>query len=323
MKGVILDSQTLNLPELDSAALEAELPHWTRYTQTSPTELQSRLQGITVAVTNKVVIDRAAIEASPDLKLICISATGINNVDLDAARERGIVVCNVSGYGTASVAQHTLALMLGLATRWHQYDRDAHAGAWSRSPMFCRMDYPVMELQGKVLGLIGHGDLGRRVGELAAAFGMTVKVAASLRPGADPAGRTPLPELLAEADVISLHCPLTEQTQGLVNDQFLAAMKPGAFLINTARGPLVDEPALARALRDGVLGGAALDVLSQEPPPADHPLLAADLPNLIITPHSAWVSRESRQRLLDGVLGNIRAWKAGRPSNVVNGIESA
>lgn len=322
MKGVVLDSQTLGPEELDISAFSNLSIDWTWHRATAPEQLVERLRGAGVAITNKVVIDAAAIDACPDLQFIGISATGTNNVDLRAARARGIVVCNVSGYGTASVAQHTLALMLGLATRWHRYDQDARHGTWSASPMFCRMDYPVMELEGKVLGIIGHGALGRRVGELAAVLGMTVRVAASLRPGADQSGRVALDELLAEADVISLHCPLTPETERLVDRSFLAAMKPGAFLINTARGPLVDEPALAGALRAGTLGGAALDVLSEEPPPADHPLLAADIPNLILTPHSAWVSREARQRLVNGVVANIRAWRMGRPQNVVNGIES-
>ena len=323
MKGVILDSQTLKPSELDFSALENELPHWTYYEQTGPDDVKNRLRDVTVAITNKVVIDEEALAAASELKLIGISATGTNNVDLDAARRRGVVVCNVSGYGTETVAQHTLALALGLATRWHQYDRDARQ-AWPRSSMFCRMDYPVFDLNGKTLGLIGHGALGRRVDALAKAFGMRVLVARSLRPDAapDPA-RASLEQLLAESDLISLHCPLTEHTDKLVNRDFLAAMKPGAGLINTARGGLVDEPALAEALRAGRLGGAALDVLGQEPPPADHPLLAADLPNLIITPHSAWVSTESRQRLLDGVVANVRAWKAGRPINVVNGLSAA
>lgn len=319
MKGVIFDNQTLKPEELDMSGLEKLGIDWTQYPATDAEQVAERLAGAAVAITNKVVIDRAAIEANPFLKLICICATGTDNVDLAAASRQGIIVCNVKGYGTASVAQHTLALMLGLATRWNRYDQDVRSGAWSRSPMFCLMDHPVVELQGKVLGLIGYGHLGRRVGELAEAFGMTVKVAASLRPEAQSQqGRVPLDELLAQADVISLHCPLTPQTGKLVGPAFLAAMKPGAFLVNTARGGLIDEPALADALRRGALGGAALDVLSQEPPAADHPLLAGDIPGLIITPHSAWVSRECRQRLVDGVIDNIRAWQAGSPQNVVN-----
>lgn len=318
MKGVILDNQTLKPEELDMSGLAELGIDWTQYPATSAEQVAPRLAGAAVAITNKARIDGDAIQANPFLKLICICATGTDNVDLVAASRQGITVCNVNGYGTASVAQHTLALILGLATRWNRYDQDVRSGAWSRSPMFCLMDHPVVELQGKVLGLIGYGNLGRRVGELAEAFGMTVKVATSLRPGAEQKDRVPLDELLAQADVISLHCPLTQQTAKLVGPAFLTAMKPGAFLANTARGGLVDEPALADALRRGTLGGAALDVLSQEPPPADHPLLAGDIPNLIITPHSAWVSRESRQRLIDGVIDNIRAWQAGRPRNVVN-----
>lgn len=323
MKGIILDMQTLKPEELDFSGLESELPHWTYYEQTEPDDIESRLAGVAVAVTNKVALDADALAGARDLELVCIAATGTDHVDLKAARQRGVVVCNVSGYSTETVAQHTLALMLGLATRWHQYDREARQ-AWPRASMFCRMDHPVFDLNGKTLGLIGHGDLGRRVEALARALGMRVLVAQSLRPDATPdPARVPLRELLTRSDLVSLHCPLTPQTDQLVNADFLAAMKPGACLINTARGGLVDEPALAEALRSGQLGGAALDVLSEEPPPADHPLLAEDLPNLIITPHSAWLSTEARQRLLDGVVANLRAWKHGRPINVVNGLTSA
>ncbi|CUR48005.1 D-2-hydroxyacid dehydrogenase [Alloalcanivorax xenomutans] len=319
MQGVFLDIETIKPSELDLSALRAALSGWTFHDRTAPEQVAERLAGAAVAVTNKVVIDRATMDACPDLKFIGISATGTNNVDLGAAREKGIVVSNVVGYSTATVAQHAVALMLGLATQWHRYDRDAQQGRWSESTMFCRMDYPVVDLAGRTLGIIGYGALGRQVAAIARAMGMDVLVAASLRPGAGPApDRVPLPEFLRRADVISLHCPLTEDTQGLVNDDFLAAMRPGAFLINTARGPLVDEAALERSLRAGHLGGAALDVLSQEPPPADHPLLGGDVPNLIVTPHSAWVSTECRQRMVDQVVENIHAWRNGQPVNVVN-----
>lgn len=324
MKGVFLDSQTVKPEELDLGALKALLSDWAFHERTEPGQVPERLAGAAVVVTNKVPLSRDTLAACPDLKLICICATGTDHVDLATAGERGIVVCNVAGYATTTVAQHTLALMLGLATQWHRYDRDARAGRWSEADMFCRMDYPVVELAGKTLGLIGYGDLGHRVAALARALGMRVEVAASLRPDAGPQPeRTPLAELLPRAQVISLHCPLTERTEGLVDDQFLAAMKPGAFLINTARGALVDEPALARSLRAGHLGGAALDVLTEEPPPRDHPLLAADIPNLIITPHNAWSSVECRQGLVERVVENIRAWQAGKPINVVNGIQGA
>jgi glycerate dehydrogenase len=316
MRGVVLDLDTLHPSDLSLDGLKASLPHWQLYGHTVAEQVAGRLTGYQVAVTNKVRIDRAAMLAAPELALICVSATGTNNVDLEAARERGIVVCNVRDYAAASVSQHVFALLLALATRWHEYQSDVDAGDWSRSPMFCLMHRPVMELEGKTFGLIGYGVLGRAVARLAQAFGMQVLVCTSLRPGAvADAERTPLPELLARSDVISLHCPLDAGTEKLVNEHFLSAMKPGALLINTARGGLIDEQALKQALCSGRLGGAALDVLSVEPPPADHPLLDPAIPNLILTPHNAWVSRECRQRLLDGVVANIRAWQAGTPGN--------
>ena len=312
MRGVFLDTLTMKLEELDTSALEQSLDRWDLYETTTPQQTAARIADADVVVTNKVVLDRALIANAPHLKLICVCATGTNNIDLDAAAERDIPVKNVAGYTGSSLAQHTLALLLALATRWYRYSEDVKKGEWSQSPIFCRLDYPVMELAGKRLGIIGYGDLGRKVARLGEALGMEVLIADSFT-GEKRAGRTPLVRLLTEADVISLHCPLTEETDKLVDSAFLGAMKAGAFLINTARGGLVDEAALATALRSGHLGGAALDVLSVEPPPADHPLLAEDIPNLIITPHNAWISRESRQRLLDGVVENIHAWhKSGQ-----------
>ncbi|WP_237066633.1 D-2-hydroxyacid dehydrogenase [Microbulbifer guangxiensis] len=305
MRGVFLDALTMKLEELDTTALKSCLEQWEFFQTTAPEQVAERIAGADVVITNKVVLERALIESADNLKLICVCATGTNNIDLEAAAERNIPVRNVQGYAGASVPQHALALILALATRLHQYDRDVKEGRWSASPVFCMLDYPVMELAGKNLGIIGYGDLGRRTAELGRALGMHVLVAESFS-GEKKPGRIPMNQLLAEADVISLHCPLSPQTDKLVNREFLAAMKPGALLVNTARGGLVDEPALADALRSGHLGGAGLDVLSVEPPPADHPLLDADIPNLIITPHSAWISRESRQRLLNGVVANIK-----------------
>lgn len=318
MRGVMLDRDSLHPADLDFGGLAATLEHWSWHPATAPGERAQRLAGCAVVVTNKVPLDAATIAAATDLALICVAATGVDNVDLDAARARGIPVCNVRNYGTAAVGQHVFALLLALATRWHEYAADVRAGDWSRAGNFCLMQRPVMELAGKTLGIIGHGALGREVARLGEAFGMEVRVAQSLRPGtaAEP-GRVPLAELLARSDVISLHCPLDATTRGLVDARFLAAMKPGALLINTARGALVDALALRAALCSGRLGGAALDVLDREPPPADHPLLAAAIPNLLITPHSAWVSRESRQRLLDAIGANVRAWRAGQPINRV------
>ena len=316
MKGVFLDTETVNPEQLDFSALEA-LMSWTFHPFTAPAERIARLQGAEVVITNKVVLDADTLAACPSLKLICICATGTNNVDLPAAKAQGITVCNVSGYARASVAQHSLMLMLTLATHCVQYDAAVKQGEWSAARQFCLLDYPIMELAGKTLGIIGFGDLGRETARLAEAFGMEIAVAQSFS-GASHEGRLPLNELLPRADVLSLHCPLTAQTEKLVNAAFLAQMKAGALLINTARGGLIDESALADALRSGHLGGAGLDVLSSEPPSRDHVLLADDIPNLILTPHNAWGTRECRQRLLDGVVSNIRNWQAGAATNVVN-----
>lgn len=321
MQGVFLDTATMRPTELDFSNLQASLPEWQFFDATAPEQLPERIHQAHVVVTNKVVIDEAVMSAAPSLELICVCATGTNNVDLAAAASRNIPVCNVTDYAGPSVAQHTLALMLGLATRWHEYADDVRLGDWSRSPMFCLMHRPVMELAGKQLLIVGRGALGRQVATLAEAFGMRVRFAASLDPDAEPdPGRPSLAEALPDADVVSLHCPLSPATERLVDADFLGQMRRGALLINTARGGLIDEPALIAALESAQLGGAALDVLSEEPPPPDYPLLRADIPNLIITPHNAWVSRECRQRLLDGVANNIAAWREGAPTGVVNGV---
>jgi len=312
MRGVVLDMDTLQPADLSLDGLRASLESWQFHGRTDPSDTAVRLAGSEVVVTNKVVIDRSVLAANSQLRLICVSATGMNNVDLVAAAEQGVTVRNVQDYAIASVAQHVFALLLALATRWHEYRQDVQAGDWSRSPMFCLMHRPVMELAGKTLGIIGFGVLGQEVARLAQAFGMRVLIADSLRPGVPASSdRLPLAELLPKCDVISLHCPLDVTTERLVDEAFLKQMKPGALLLNTARGGLVDESALKHALMKGQLGGAALDVLSVEPPPSDHPLLDAAIPNLIITPHNAWVSRECRQRLLDGVVVNIQAWRNG------------
>jgi len=317
LRGVFLDTATLHADALDFSALQASLPDWQLYAATSPRQVHEHLAGATVAVTNKVVLDERTLTGAPALKLICVCATGTNNVDLAAAARQGICVCNVRDYASASVAQHVFALILALATRWHDYHRDVQAGAWSRSPLFCLMDHPVMELAGKTLGIVGYGAIGREVARLGEAFGMRVMVARGTQPQA--ADRWPLDALLAASDVISLHCPLTPETRHLIDQQALSQMQASALLINTARGGLVDEQALADALRKRVIAGAATDVLSIEPPPADHVLLAPDIPNLLVTPHNAWISRECRQRLVDGVTDNIRGWLSGNMPNQVHG----
>jgi len=318
MLGVFLDRDSLDLEDLDFGRLEAVLPQWRMYPQSEGARVAERLAGASVVVSNKVMLDAAALNQARDLKLICVAATGTNNVDLVAAGALGIRVCNVRAYGTASVVQHVFSLITALSNNLLAYTSAVREGRWQQSEQFCLMDYPIRELAGRVMGIVGYGELGRAVARLAEAFGMQVLIAA--RPGDEPdtrPGRLPLQELLGRVDVLSLHCPLTEQNRGLIGAAELARMKPDALLINTARGGLVDEQALADALHQGRLGGAGFDVLSVEPPRQGNPLLAAELPNLILTPHMAWASRESRQRLLDQVADNIEAFRQGRPQNVV------
>ncbi|UJJ30551.1 2-hydroxyacid dehydrogenase [Halopseudomonas maritima] len=307
---VFLDRASLDQGDLDLSALEGTASVFTSYPRTAAREVGERLQGQQVVITNKVVIDRALMQANPQLKLILIAATGTNNVDLQAAREQGIVVCNCQAYGTPAVAQHTLMLMLVLITRFESYREAVRGGAWQRSEQFCLLDYPIGELSGRTLGILGYGELGQAVGRLAEAFGMRVLVGAL--PGREREGRPALERLLPEVDVLSLHCPLTESTRDLIGAPELALMKPGSLVINAGRGGLVNEVALAAALRSGHLGGAACDVLTVEPPVDGNPLLDADLPNLVITPHSAWGSREARQRIVGQLRDNLLGFVAGR-----------
>jgi glycerate dehydrogenase len=252
------------------------------------------------------------------LKLVCTAATGTNNIDLAATSERGVPVCNARNYATDSVIQHVFALLLTLVTRMDDYRADIRAGRWSESDQFCLLDHPIRTLAGMHLGIVGYGVLGQAAGRMAEAFGMRVTVAGSLRPDAAGADDRPaLDDLLPELDVLSLHCPLTERTQDLIDTRRLAKMSAGSLLINTARGGLVEPNALAHALRSGHLGGAGIDVVEPEPPPADHPLLAPDIPNLVLTPHTAWAARSARQNVLEEVRANIEAFIAGAPRNVV------
>jgi glycerate dehydrogenase len=295
--------------------------HCTVHQATAPGETIDRLAGATIAVTNKVVIDQAILNSPEirELKLIAVAATGTDIIDKAAAAKRGIKVCNVPGYASQSVAQFTMALILQLAIRASDYAAAVKAGDWQMSPVFTLLSFPNIELSGKKLGIIGFGNIGRTVAHMACAFGMDVLIGA--RPG-DPtpaADRVPLAELFRQADFISLHCPLTPETKNLINQKTLALMKPSGYLINTARGALIDEPALIQALRAKRIAGAALDVISQEPPPANHPIVVAakELGNLIVTPHTAWSAREARQRLLVEVKANIEAYHRGEPRNLV------
>ena len=315
--GVLLERDSLDRGDLDFSHLLATLPDWHVYPRTSPAQQSERIHDATVIVTNKLPLTRAAMDAAPRLQLVCISATGTNNVDLDAAAQLGIPVCNARGYATPSVVQHVFALVLALTTRLPAMQQAIAAQRWQHSEQFCLLDFPVRELAGATLGIIGYGELGKAVAAMAQAFGMRVLIGAH-RNSPPPAGRVAFDILLQEADVVSLHCPLTPETHNLIDATALALMKPDALLINAARGGIVDETALATALRNGRLGGAGIDVLSQEPPVNGNPLLAPDIPNLIVTPHVAWASRESRQRLVDQVTENIQAFLAGTVRNRVN-----
>lgn len=317
MRGVVLDRESFDAGDLDLSALEAALPEWRHFEATAPEDTAARVAEAEVVVSNKVVLDAAVLEQAPRLRLVAVAATGTNNVDLEAAAERGVTVCNARAYANPSVVQHVLGVILALTRRLPEYGAAVRDGAWGRGRQFCLLDYPMRELGGRALAVVGWGELGRSVGRTAeAALGMELLVS-------EHRGRTPRPgrlafeECLERADVLTLHCPLTPDTAGLIGEAELARMKDDALLINAARGGIVDEPALAAALRAGRLGGAAVDVLTEEPPRHGNPLLEPDIPNLIVTPHVAWASRESRQRLMDQVAENIRAFLAGTPRNVV------
>jgi len=317
MHAVFLDWESVDNQDLDRTSLQDLPVEWTFHGATTSAQLAPRLAGQTIVVSNKVVVDAAAIIAAQDLQLICVAATGTNNVDVPAASARDIPVCNVRAYATPSVVQHVFMLMLNLLRRFPAYQQALHDGRWQRSEHFCFLDYTIEELSGKTLGIIGYGELGQAVAHMAEQFGMRVLVAQ--RPGAKPqAGRLPLPALLGQVDVLSLHCPLTDETRGLIGEAELAQMKSSAILINTARGGIVDEPALLHALRNGKLAGAGIDVLHSEPPRDGNILLQHTLPNLIVTPHIAWASRQARQRLIDGVAQNIHGFLDGQPLHRVN-----
>lgn len=315
MKAVFLDLKSVDRDDLDLTALHQSHSDWTLHDETFHDETAERIYRAEIVVTNKVPINRYLIENSPHLKLICVAATGTNNVDLQAAKEHEITVTNVTAYGTPSVVQHVFTLLFALATRLQDYSRLVAEGAWQKSTQFCLLDYPITELAGKTLGIIGYGELGRGVAQAAEAFGMKVVVAQHGNSAVQ--GRIPLDEVLALSDAITLHLPLTRETKNLIDARAFSLMKPSALLINTARGGIVDEQALADALREGRIGGAGVDVLTQEPPGDDNPLLATDIPNLIVTPHIAWASRESRQRLIDDVASTVAEWDTGQIRNQV------
>ena len=317
MQIVVLDGHTLNPGDLRWDELQS-LGSCIIFERTSPEQILSRAAAAEIILTNKVVLSRETISALPKLRYIGVLATGINVVDTRAARERGICVTNIPDYSTRSVAQLTFALMLELAHHVGHHAETVRTGRWSESPDFCYWDFPLLELDGLTLGLIGFGRIGREVARIAQAFGLRILAQSRTRPDRLPAGIefVPLETLLRQSDIVSLHCPLTPETQSLINGPRLALMKPGAWLINTSRGLLIDEAALAEALNSGRLAGAACDVLSTEPPAPSNPLLNAR--NCLITPHIGWATRAARVRLLKTAAANLHAFLAGQPQNVVN-----
>ena len=317
MHGVFLDLDTVrHQGDVELAPLRQVLTDLHAFGSTPAEQVAARIGDAEVVLANKVKLTGVLLTHTTRLRLVCLAATGTDNVDLEAARGRGIAVCNVPTYSTLSVAQHVFALMLALNQHLQEYAALLRQGAWRQAPQFTLLDYPLRELAGKQFGIVGYGDIGRAVAQIAGAFGMRVLIAARDAQDSRP-GRLPLAALLPQVDVLSLHLPLTAETRSVIGARELALMKHDALLINTARGGLVDERALAEALRKGRLGGAGLDVLSEEPPVRGNPLLAPDIPNLIVTPHIAWASKEARQRVIGEMAANIAAFKAGERRNRV------
>ena len=317
MKIVILDAHAANPGDVGWAPFE-KIASCEIYPRTPVTETVARCAGAPVVITNKAPMTRKIIAELPDLRYIGVIATGFNIVDTVAAREHGVTVTNVPGYSTPAVAQHVFALMLELTNHAGAFSQSARGGRWQNCPDFCYWDHPIFELAGRTLGVIGYGEIGAAVARIALAFGMRVLAAKRHWTNPPPAGveAADTDTIFREADIVSLHCPLTDATQHLVNPRTLGMMKKSALLINTGRGPLIDEPALAAALNAGTIAGAAVDVLGVEPPAGGNPLLMAN--NCLVTPHVAWASHEARKRLIEACAANVTAFLAGQPANVVN-----
>ncbi len=317
-KIVVLDGYGLNPGDLDWSALE-KYGQLIVFDRTKEAEIVERAADADVILTNKVPIRSTVLAQLPKLTYIGVLATGYNIIDIDEAKKRGIVVTNVPGYSTSSVVQLTFALLLELCHRVQRHSDSVMEGKWSRSPDFCFWDYPLVELMDKTIGIIGFGDIGQKVADVASAFGMNIIGHSRTQTDQSHRGNFQwgtLDELLTQSDVVSIHCPLTPQTAGLINKDTLAKMKETAFLVNTSRGPLIVEEDLATALNEGRIAGAGLDVLSTEPPPAGNPLFTAK--NCVITPHIAWATKEARVRLMNSVVNNLTAFLDGAPENVVN-----
>lgn len=310
---VVLDRDTLvNRP------FEFDFPHTlSSYGTTEAHETLARIRGADIIITNKVVISAEHIAANPQLKLIALAATGVNNVDVEAAKQNGTAVCNIRAYGNESVAEHAFMMMITLMRNLPAYQRDVAAGLWENSPFFCHLGAPMRDLNGKTLAIFGRGNIGKTLATYAQAFKMNVVFAEHKNAQSVRDGYVSFDEAIRSADVVSLNCPLTPETANMIGEAELQQMKPGAILINCGRGGLVDEAALVAALKYGQIGGAGFDVLTQEPPRDGNPLLKARLPNLIVTPHIAWASQEAANRLFDILLDNINRFVAGNPQNLV------
>ncbi|HYE65939.1 MAG TPA: D-2-hydroxyacid dehydrogenase [Pyrinomonadaceae bacterium] len=290
---------------------------WREYEETRPDQVAERLRGATIIIGNKLPLREAELSALPALKLIAVAATGVDNVDLEYCRRRKIAVCNVRNYARRAVPEHVLMLILALRRNLISYREDVINGEWQEASQFCLRNHTIRDLYGSTLGIIGYGALGQAVEKLASCLGMRVLISEHKGSGMIRPGRSPFEEILRQCDVISLHCPLTFETRNMIGAAELEAMRPGALLINTARGGLVDEAALAKALRSGTIAGAGFDVLSEEPPRKGNPLLDLSLPNFILTPHVAWASDEAMQALADQVVDNLEAFVSGSPQNLV------
>ena len=310
---VVLDRDTLvNRP------FDFDFPHTlSSYGSTEAHQTAERIQGADIIITNKVVISAEHIAANPQLKLIALAATGVNNVDVEAAKQNGTAVCNIRAYGNESVAEHAFMMMITLMRNLPAYQRDVAAGLWENSPFFCHLGAPMRDLNGKTLAIFGRGNIGKTLATYAQAFKMNVVFAEHKNAQNVRDGYVSFDKAIRSADVVSLNCPLTPQTANMIGEAELQQMKPGAILINCGRGGLVDEAALVAALKYGQIGGAGFDVLTQEPPRDGNPLLKARLPNLIVTPHIAWASQEAANRLFDILLDNINRFVAGNPQNLV------
>lgn len=313
MKCVILDKDSIDNGDIDFSKINEACTNIEEYPHTLPNQTAQRISDAEIVITNKVIIDKKHLQQSNKLKLICVAATGTNNVDIGCASKLGIAVCNVTGYASTSVVQHVFGLIITLSRNLHRYTEAVKNRRWQQSQHFCLLDYPIQDLYEKKLGIVGYGELGHAVAEAAKCFGMKILISQSLT-GKKDADRIPFEELLSMADIISLHCPLTDESRDLINKNTLAKMKNTALLINTARGGIVNENDLWQALIRGQIAGAAVDVLSKEPP-GSSVLIDKPLPNLIVTPHIAWASQKSRQQLVNEIALNIQAFKQGESRN--------